>query len=59
MALPPVVAGATQVTTIDCVPPTAVTPVGAPGAVNAANVVAVAVPAGDVPMAFTAWTLTV
>jgi hypothetical protein len=59
MALPPVDAGATQTTTIDSVPPVAVTPVGAPGTVAAARVVAVAVAVAEVPVAFTAWTDTV
>jgi hypothetical protein len=47
------------VTAIDPTPPTAVTPVGAPGTVGAADVVAEPVAAGDVPIAFTAETETV
>jgi hypothetical protein len=59
IALPPVLAGATQVTTTDFAPPVTATPVGAPGAVRAADVVAEPVAAGDVPIAFTAETETV
>jgi hypothetical protein len=50
IALPPVLAGATQVTASVPVPPVAVTPVGAPGTVGTAVTVAVAAAAAPVPV---------
>ena len=60
IALPPLLAGAVQLTVADALPAVAVTPVGAPGAVGALGVTALdGDEAGPVPFALVADTVKV
>jgi hypothetical protein len=60
IGLPPLLAGADQLTVADPLPPTADTPVGAPGATAACGTTAFdAAEAGPVPTAFVAVTVNV
>jgi hypothetical protein len=58
MGLPPLLAGATQLTVALALPATAVTPVGAPGVVSGVTA-ADAAEAGPVPLALVAVTVNV